>query len=100
MSRHWMPRVQPVPEGLEHRFFGGETAGIMLRRGLASGAVFDFVRRIDTGQKQLAMPLDHLGDPQAFDDVGANAEDGHGRGLVAMPVRGAVSKGWGQEARG
>jgi hypothetical protein len=49
----------------------------MLRRLLASLAILDLVRRVDPLDELLAMPLDHLGDPQAFDDVGANADDVH-----------------------
>src|SRR5437870_3347999 len=53
-------------EALEYRLLGGKAAGIMLRGCFAGGAILDLVRRIDARQKQLAMPLDHLRDPQAF----------------------------------
>jgi len=39
------------------------------------------VGRIDPRQKYLPMPLNHLRDAKAFDNVGANAEDRHGRGF-------------------
>jgi hypothetical protein len=48
----------------------------MLRRGLAGRAKLDLVIGVHAANKQLAVPLDHLRDPQAFDDIGAEAEDG------------------------
>src|SRR4051794_16718059 len=64
-------------ESLEHRLFCGESPGIVLRRRLASRAILDLVRREDARQEQLAMPLNHFGDTQALDNVGANSNDGH-----------------------
>src|SRR5215471_13365843 len=49
-------------QGLQYRLFSGEAAGVVLRRGLAGRAVFDFVRRKDARQKKLAVALNHFGD--------------------------------------
>ena len=70
---------QEVGRALQVRalFAERQEGTLMLRRGFASRAILDFVRRIDARQEQLAMPLDHLRDPQAFDDVGADANDAH-----------------------
>ena len=87
MSRQLMPRRQPVPSAFEHRFLRGPAAGVVLRRGLAGGAVFDLGIGVHARDEQLAVPLDHLRDPQAFHDVDAGADDGHGRGLGV--------RGWG-----
>src|SRR5262245_51727302 len=76
-------------EGLEHGFFGGEAAGIVLRGRLAGRAILDLVRRIDPRQKQLAVPLDHLGYAEALDDVGPDADDGHGFSIVERGARGS-----------
>src|SRR5688572_6771276 len=64
--------------GFHHGLFRGPAASVMLCGRLARGAVLDLVRREHAGDKQLRVPLDHLGDPQYFDDIGANAENVHG----------------------
>ena len=62
-------------QGLENRLLGGPAAGEVLRGQLAALAVLNLVRRVDPVDEQLAVPLDHLRDAQAFDDVGADADD-------------------------
>jgi hypothetical protein len=47
----------------------------VLRGQLAALAVLNLMRRIDTRDKELAVPLDHLRNPQALDNVRANADD-------------------------
>jgi hypothetical protein len=49
----------------------------VLRRLLAALAVFDFVVRVDPRDEQIAMPLNHLGNPQTLHDVRPNANDVH-----------------------
>ena len=41
----------------------------------AAMAVLDLVRRVDAVDEQLAVPLDHLRDAQAFHDIGANSHN-------------------------
>src|SRR5262245_18167377 len=64
-------------ERLEHGFFGRPPTGVVLRGRLPQPAVLDLVVGIDAVNEQLTMPLDHLRDPQAFDDIGADSEYVH-----------------------
>ena len=50
----------------------------MLRGGLAGAAVFDLAGGVDPRDEYLAVAFNHLGDAEAFDDVGADAENLHG----------------------
>jgi len=45
-------------------------------------AIFNLVRGVNARDEQLAVPLNHLRDPQTFDDVGANAKDIHAINLA------------------
>ena len=66
-------------ERFEHRLFRGPAAGVVLRRRLAAAAVLDLGGGEDPRDENVLVPLDHVGDPRAFHDVGTDAEDGHGR---------------------
>ena len=78
-------------DGFEDCFLGGPAAGVVLRRGLARLAVADFQRCIDAIDEQLSVPLDHLRDSQAFDDVGADADDMQRRVSVFAHVRDSLT---------
>ncbi len=60
---------------LEHRFLRGPAARVMLRGRLLGRAVLNLMLRVNPANEQLAMAVDHLRDPQAFDDVGANTDN-------------------------
>src|SRR5262249_44799658 len=64
----------------EHGFLSGPTPRIVLSRCFSSCAVFDLGIGIDARDEELAVALDHLRDPQAFHDVDAGSDDGHGVG--------------------
>jgi hypothetical protein len=49
----------------------------MLDGVFAGLAVENFSLRVHPAQEQLAVPLDHLADSRAFDNVGANSQDAH-----------------------
>ena len=90
------PAYAAPPTGanrLKDGFFSGPAAGEMLRGLLAAAAVFDLRGRIHAVDEQLAVPLDHLRDPQALHNIGSNTENIH-RGSVGStggsgPGRGA-----------
>ena len=73
-------------ERLEHRFLRRPAAGVVLRGRLLGRAVLDLVLGVDAADEQLAVPLDHLRDPQALDDVGADADDLRAA-IVSSPSR-------------
>ena len=54
-------------------------APLLLRGRLLGRAVGDLVVRVDAADEQLAVPINHLRDPQAFDNVRADADDLHDR---------------------
>ena len=66
-------------ERFEHRLFRGPATGIVLDRGLAAAAVFDLRGGEHPRDEDVLVPLDHVGDPRAFHDVGADAKNRHGR---------------------
>ncbi len=77
---HIAPLDPSRPAGaqrFEDRLFGGPPSRVVLGGRLARAAVLDLPRREDALQKQLAMPLDHLSDPQHFDDIGSNSQHVH-----------------------
>jgi hypothetical protein len=63
----------PGSKGLEHRFFGGPAAGIVLSCRLLGRAIGDFMFGINPVDEQFAMSFDHLSYAQALDDVSPNA---------------------------
>jgi hypothetical protein len=62
-------------ERLEHGFLRRPAAGVVLRGRLLVGAVGDLVVGVHATDEQLAVAVDHLRNPQALDDVGADADD-------------------------
>src|SRR5208283_5058089 len=74
------PGDAPAPagaHGLENRLFGRPPAREVLDRVLPRLAVANLPGRVNPPQEQLAVLLDHLADPRAFDDVGADPQDLH-----------------------
>ena len=69
------PAAPPRAKRLEHRFLRRPSAGVVLRRGALRRAVGDFVIGVDPANEDLAVTFDHLGDAEALDDVGADAND-------------------------
>lgn len=70
--------------GFEHGFLGGPAASIVLRSGFAFAAILDLVLGVDPIDEHLAMTFDHLGDPQALDDVGSDSDNFHGYMIVCL----------------
>jgi len=69
------PADAPFPAGaedFEDGFFGCPATGVVLGGGFFGGTIANFVFGVDAADEQLAVTLDHLRDPQAFDDVGAD----------------------------
>ena len=67
------------PQRLKNCLLGRPAPGKVLRRLLAVLTVANLLRRVDAGDEQLAVPLNHAGDPQALRNIGSNAKDvGHG----------------------
>lgn len=64
-------------EGLQHRLFRRPAAGIMLRGGFPGAAVFDFVVGVNPVDEEFTVPLNHLRDSQALDNVGSNSDNVH-----------------------
>ncbi len=62
-------------ERLEHGFLGSPATCIVLSRRFLGGAISNFVRCVHSTDKQLAVTINHLRDPQTFDDIGADAKD-------------------------
>ena len=90
------PGDAPPPagaQGLHDRFLGGPAAGEVLRGLLAALTILDLFGRVHAVDEQLAVPLDHPGDPQALRDVGADANEfGHRKqGLGIRKSRWAVT---------
>jgi hypothetical protein len=73
--------------GFQHGLFCGPSAGVVLSGGLARAAILDLVRRENAIEKQFGVPVDHLSDSQAFDDVGSDADDLHSSpaGQIVIP---------------
>ena len=65
------------PHRFQHGLFCGPPPGVMLRGRFARTAVANFVLCENAIQKQFRMSIDHLSDPQAFDDVGSDTDDVH-----------------------
>ena len=63
------------PQGLQHRLLGRPTPGEVLRGLLAVAAIAGLVGGVDPIDEQFSVPLDHLGDAEAFGNVGADSED-------------------------
>jgi hypothetical protein len=78
---HIAPRDSPPPARsyrFEDRLFRRPTTGKMLCGLLAALAIGNLCRRVNPGEKQLAVTLNHSGDPKAFGDIGADSHDfGH-----------------------
>jgi hypothetical protein len=75
-SRQLIPFCQPVPiHRFENCFLGSPTSREVLRGSLSRLAILDFVVCVDASDEHFAVPLDHLCDPQAFDNVGANSKN-------------------------
>src|SRR5262249_8760429 len=66
-------------EALQHGLLGRPAPGEVLHRALAALAVADLLLGVDARQEHLAVFLDHAGDAQAFDNVGADSNDFHDR---------------------
>lgn len=62
-------------ERFEYGFLGSPATCIVLSRRFLGGAISNFVRGVHATDKQLAVTIDHLRDPQTFDDIGADAND-------------------------
>ena len=59
-----------------------------------SAAKIDFINRINTLQKQFAMPFNHLRDPHAFDDFGSDPKHIHSvnpQAFLARPTTSAAT---------
>jgi hypothetical protein len=71
------PTDAAAPAGadcLEDCFLGSPAPGEVLRGLLAASAVFNLSGGVNAVDEKLAVPLDHLGDPQALDDIGSDAQ--------------------------
>src|SRR3569623_35813 len=62
-------------ERLENRLLGGPAAGEVLRCLLTALAIANLLRGVDAIDEQLAVPFDHLRDPQALDNIRANSKN-------------------------
>src|SRR5262249_45286699 len=71
---------------LQDRLLGRPAPGEVLDRMLPRLAVADLALGVHAAEEQLAVLLDHLADPRAFDDVGADPQDLH-RQLLPAGVR-------------
>jgi len=61
----------------------------MLNRVLPRLTMADFAKGVDPAKEKLAMLLDHLADPRAFHDFGADPEDFHDPPPVRTRAAGA-----------
>src|SRR5271157_5693597 len=74
------PGDAPAParaHSLEDRLLGRPPAREVLDRVLPRLAIANLPGRVNPPQEQLAVLLDHLADPRAFDDVAADSQDLH-----------------------
>src|SRR5271157_2166746 len=70
-------RAPAGAHGLEDRLLGRPPAREVLDRVLPRLAIANLPGRVNPPQEQLAVLLDHLADPRAFDDVAADSQDLH-----------------------
>jgi len=61
----------------EDRFLGHPSTGVMLRCRLSAAAILDLQLGINAADEKLPMPLDHLRNSKALDDVRAYAKNVH-----------------------
>ena len=69
----------------KHCLFRSPATGEVLRSHPSAAAVFDLQRRVHAAHKELAVPLDHLRNPQTLRNVGADAQHVHERLPAAVP---------------
>lgn len=62
----------------ENRFLGSPASGKMLGGRFPTLAILNLVRCINTSDKLLAVPIDHLSDPQTLDNIRSDSDNlGH-----------------------
>ncbi len=75
------PRLQPVPSALRIASLAAQSPAKCSIACLRDWQIADLAVGVDPAEEQLAVVLDHLADPRALDDVGADPEDVHDRAV-------------------